>query len=40
MSIHLNDNEINSDPELMQEILDIFGLRLEDLVELNRQKAN
>lgn len=36
MSIHLNDNEINSDHELMQEVLDIFGLREEDLVELNR----
>lgn len=37
MSVHLNDNRINEDPEHIEEVLDIFGLREEDLVELNRQ---
>ena len=37
MSVHLNDNEINQDRELMEDVLDIFGLREEDLIELNRQ---
>ena len=40
MSIHLNDNEINSNDELIDEVLDIFGLRKEDLIELNRQLAH
>ena len=37
MSIHLNDNEINRDQEVLSEILDIFGIGEEDLIELNRQ---
>lgn len=40
MSIHLNDNEINRDQETFSEVLDIFGIREEDLIELNRQSLN
>jgi len=36
MSIHLNDNEINRDQEMLSEVLDIFGIREEDMIELNR----
>ena len=40
MSIHLNDNLINEDAEHIEEVLDIFGLREEDLIELNRQNQH
>ena len=40
MSVHLNDNEINQSRETLEEVLDMFGLREEDLVELNRQQVN
>jgi len=36
MSIHLNDNEITRNSELMEELLDIFGIQRDDLIELNR----
>lgn len=36
MSIHLNDNEINRNQDTFSEVLDIFGIREEDLIELNR----
>ena len=40
MSIHLNDNLINEDVDHIEEVLDIFGLREEDLIELNRQNQH
>ncbi len=36
LSVHLNDNEITRDSELMNELLDIFGLGEEELVLVNR----
>jgi hypothetical protein len=36
MSLHLNDNEITKNNESMLEIMCIFGLDEEDLLEINR----
>jgi len=36
LSVHLNDNEITRDDELMNELLDIFGLSEEELIQVYR----
>jgi uncharacterized protein YfbU (UPF0304 family) len=39
MSVHLSDNEVTSDPDLLIEVLNMFNLGQVDLQEINRGQA-
>ena len=38
LAVHLNDNDINRDAKFMYDLLDVFGLGENDLIDINRSK--